>query len=267
MKKEIINYLQLVRDKNPLIMNITNFVVMNNTANAVLALGASPMMIHAKSELEEAVQIADSLVINVGTLDEYWAESMIIASKIAQQTKTPWILDPVGAGISTFRNEVLKKLLENQPTVIRGNASEIVAIHTFSNPAQKGVDSTIDSDKAIESAYKIYQKTGAIVCISGNKDYIVGDKIIEVNNGNSMMTKVTGLGCSATAIIGCFLALKKDSFIESVSGVSVFSIAGELASNNSKGPGSLQLNLYDSLYHISEKEINTLMKYQFIQSK
>jgi len=192
MKANIVNCLNVLKDKKPLVMNMTNFVVMNNTANAILALGASPMMIHAKSEIEQAVKIADSLVINVGTIDEYWAESMILASKIAQQTNTPWILDPVGAGISNFRNEVIQELINNNPTVIRANASEILSIHKFDNTEQKGVDSTVESEKVIETAYKIYQKIGAIVCVSGSKDYVVSSQTVKVNNGNAMMTKVTG---------------------------------------------------------------------------
>jgi len=255
MKRQITQNLKLLRAKKPLVMNITNFVVMNNTANALLALGGSPMMIHAKTEVEQALKLADSLVVNIGTVDEYWAESMIIATKKAQKIGVPWVLDPIGAGISDFRNDILQELIANKPTVIRGNASEIFALNSFSTVAQKGMDSTMNSEQVIDVAQEIYRQTGAIVCISGEKDYIVGRQLVEVNNGSPMMTTVTGLGCSATAIIGGFLGIKKDVFIEAISGVSIFSLAGEMAAKKARGPGNLQSSLYDKLYLINESNI------------
>ena len=261
MENQIIQNLQTVREKNPLVHNITNFVVMNNTANALLAIGASPVMIHAHKEVESVVEISNSIVINVGTIDDYWAESMLIATKKANLLKKPWILDPVGAGISTFRNNLLKELLTYNPTVIRGNASEILALDSFSNIQGKGVDSSHQSNQAIKAAQNLNQKYGSIVCISGVSDFIISDdNIIEIKNGHEMMTKVTGLGCSATAVIGAFLGLNENPYNETISGMAVFSLAGELAEKKSNGPGSLQMNLYDTLYHLSEKDIRSYLK-------
>jgi len=261
MKKEIGSQLTRLRDKKPLVMNITNFVVMNNTANALLAIGASPMMIHAHSEVQDATKIADSLVINIGTLDEYWAESMYRASETAKKHQKPWILDPVGAGLSPFRNQVIQKLIENKPTVIRGNASEIIAINDTIITAGKGVDSTHKSEDAIRSAQAIYAKTGAIVCVSGEKDYVVAEKIMQIHNGHPLMTKVTGLGCSATAIIAAFLALQTSSFIETVSGTAIFSLAGQLATpKQATLPGTLQVELYNELYTMGERTIEKMIQ-------
>ncbi len=255
MEQKIIENLIELRKTNPLVHNITNFVVMNNTANALLAIGASPMMIHCHNEVENAVEIANSLVINVGTLDEYWAEGMLKASNKANTINKPWILDPVGAGISSFRNDILHQLIQNKPTVIRGNASEIMELNQFAIQS-KGVDSTNTSDQAIEAGINLQKETGAIICISGKNDYIIGhNQIVCIENGHELMTKVTGLGCSSTAVIGGFIALNKNPMIEAISGVSLFSLAGEIAFKSSKGPGSLQMELLDMLYNLDEQII------------
>lgn len=264
MKQQIIRKLGDLRRKSPLVHNITNFVVMNNTANALLAIGASPMMIHGHKEVETAVEVAGSLVVNVGTLDDYWAESMVKAAEKARSIHKPWILDPVGAGLSAFRNEVLQELIALRPTVIRGNASEIMALNSFSVNLAKGVDSTNTSDQALEAAKELYRKTGSIVCVSGKVDYIVGEKIIGVENGHELMTKVTGLGCSSTAVIGGFIGLNEDPFTEAVSGVALFSLAGELACEKSKGPGSLQVELYDALYSLDEATIEERIQVTYV---
>ncbi|WP_413531770.1 hydroxyethylthiazole kinase [Empedobacter brevis] len=261
MENQIIQNLHAVRTKNPLVHNITNFVVMNNTANALLVIGASPVMIHAHKEVENIVKISNSLVINIGTLDDYWAESMLIAAKKANELNKPWILDPVGAGISTFRNELLKELLLYRPTAIRGNASEILALDAFETVYGKGVDSTHQSNQAIKAAQNLNQKIGSVVCISGASDFVVYDnQLIEIKNGHELMTKVTGLGCSATAIIGAFIGLNENPFVETISGMAIFSLAGELAQRKSNGPGSLQMNLYDMLYNLSAEEIQSNLK-------
>lgn len=256
MEQKIIRSLHDLRAKNPLVHNITNFVVMNTTANALLAIGASPMMVHGHKEVEAGVEVASSLVINVGTVDDYWAESMLKAARKAQELQKPWVLDPVGAGLSVFRNETLEQLIAYRPTVIRGNASEIMALHQFSMNSGKGVDSTNTSDQALDAAKALTAATGSIVCISGEVDYIVTEPlIIAVKNGHPMMTKVTGLGCSSSAVIGGFLGLNSDPFTEAVSGVALFSLAGELAFKQAKGPGSLQMELYDILFNLDETTI------------
>ncbi|WP_223607009.1 hydroxyethylthiazole kinase [Chryseobacterium sp. OSA05B] len=261
MEKILWEQVQLVRQQSPLVHNITNYVVMNNTANALLAAGASPIMAHAKSEIQEMIGIAHSVVINIGTLDEYWSESMILAAKTTHSTGKPWVLDPVGAGATSFRDEVLHQLLQYQPTVIRGNASEIIALAKANTTVTKGVDSTAQSNEAIDAARSLVNQYDTIVCISGETDIILDiQQEIFIKNGHPLMKKVTGLGCSATALIGAFIGITGDKVMAVAAAMAFIGIAGELAAEESKGPGSLQVNLIDNLYTITEQEFSTRLK-------
>jgi hydroxyethylthiazole kinase len=251
-----------VRNISPLVHSITNYVVMNTTANAVLAIGASPIMAHAKSEVEEMVNISNSLVINIGTIDEYWEEAMLLAAKKANELHKPWILDPVGAGASSFRDSALSKILTFSPTVIRGNASEIIALSKTSNTITKGVDSTAQSNEAIEAAKILMQNHKSIICISGETDIIINEtQEIHLKNGDPMMTKVTGLGCTATALIGSFIGVIENKTEAVASAMSLLGIAGEIAAQQSAGPGRLQLNILDKLYNITEDEFYNHLKW------
>lgn len=252
---------QHVREQSPLVHNITNLVVMNNTANALLSIGASPIMAHAHSEVQEMVSICNSLVINIGTLDEYTEKSFLLAAEKANETGKPWVLDPVGAGATPYRNEVLSRLLTLRPSVIRGNASEILALAKANTDITKGADSTVDSVEAINAAKELNQKYGSIICISGKTDIIVSNhNTYLIYNGNSMMTKVTGLGCSATAVIGAFIAGANDHLAAVCAAAGLFSLCGELAAHTAKGPGSLQTGLLDQLYAITQEEFITQLK-------
>jgi len=261
MENNLWKHIVQVRDTSPLVHNITNYVVMNNTANALLAVGASPIMAHAKSEVEDLVTISHSLVVNIGTLDEYWSESMLLAAKKANSLKKPWILDPVGAGATSYRDIVLSQLLMLNPTVIRGNASEIIALAKSNITATKGVDSTAKSNEAIEAAENLVRNYGSIVCISGETDIIInGNEKIVLKNGHPMMTKVTGLGCTASAIIGAFINVIENKTEAVAAAMSLLSISGELAAVQSTGPGSLQLHIIDKLYNITEAEFSDHLK-------
>lgn len=255
MKEKLWQHIQAVKKISPLVHNITNYVVMNNTANALLAIGASPVMAHAKSEVIEMVSISNSLVINIGTLDEYWVESMIKAATIAHNHTKPWVLDPVGAGATTFRDNVLQNLLKLKPTVIRGNASEIIALANTNKTITKGVDSTISSNEAIDAANFLANNYNSVVCISGEVDIIIDkNNCVHIKNGHALMTKVTGLGCSASAIIGAFVAVIENKYEATITAMSLIGLAGELGEKLSNGPGSLQLQILDKLYNITEKE-------------
>ncbi len=250
-----------IRNTSPLVHNVTNYVVMNNTANAVLAVGASPIMSHAHSEIDDIVQICQSVVINIGTLDEYWALSMLQAAKKASQLQKPWVLDPVGAGATPYRDRLLEQLLDLNPTVIRGNASEILALAKNSQTTTKGVDSTAQSNEAVFAARYLNRQFGSIVCISGETDIIVSDRqIFYIHNGSKMMTKVTGLGCSATAVIGAFIGGINNKIEAIVAATCLFSISGEIAAKQAAGTGSLQVLLLDKLFNITQEEIQ-----QYIQ--
>lgn len=255
MEKTLWQHVLAVKQKAPLVHNITNYVVMNNTANALLAAGASPIMAHAHPEVEELVGICQSLVINIGTLSPYWVDSMNLAARKAHELQKPWVLDPVGAGATSYRNSTLTGLLQYRPTVIRGNASEIMALAKINTVATKGVDSTAESNEAIDAAISLHNIYGSIVCVSGATDIIVGPSgNLYLENGDPLMTKVTGLGCSASALIGAFVSVINDITEAVAAAMSLLAISGELAAKNATGPGSLQVMLLDKLYTISEKE-------------
>jgi len=254
MENKLWQLITQVRQQSPLVYNMTNYVVMNNTANALLAVGASPIMSLAYSEIEDMATISQALVVNIGTLDEYALESMLKASATFHQLGKPWVLDPVGAGATSFRNASLQKLLQHKPTVIRGNASEIMALANVNDIRTKGVDSTETSINALQAAQQLSYQTHTIVCISGETDYVVyKSQVTEIHNGHPLMTKVTGLGCSATAIIGAFIAIAKDTFLATTAAVALLSLAGELAQQKAQGPGSLQVHLLDTLYQLDEE--------------
>lgn len=255
MEKRLWNHIQSVRQQSPLVHNITNFVVMNNTANALLAIGASPIMAHAEEEINEMVSICSATVINIGTLDEHWVRSMYKAALAASQKGKPWILDPVGAGATNYRNSVLSKLIELRPTAIRGNASEILSLANQSKSRTKGVDSTAHSSEAIDAAKYLNERFGSVICISGETDIITdGTNTAYIHNGHPLMTRVTGLGCSATAVIGAFIGTIDHKFEAVVAGTALFSLAGEVAEKISFGPGSLQVNLLDTLHTLQEEK-------------
>ena len=263
-KENFLRDLKKIQETSPLIHNITNYVVMNNTANALLAVGASPVMAHALEEVEQMVGYASALVINIGTLEPQWVQAMLNAGKIASKNGTPIILDPVGAGATTYRTESCISILNNvKPNIIRGNASEIIAlanacgISASSDSQTKGVDSTQDSADAIAVAMNFAKEKNLIISISGPTDYITdGERVAEVHFGSTMLTKVTGLGCTASAITGAFAAVNSDTFEAAAHAMLLMGCAGQRAASYSKGNGSLQLNFLDELCNFDENTLN-----------
>ena len=240
-----------VRSQRPLVHNITNYVVMNNSANALLAIGASPVMAHWTEEMEEMVSIAGSLVLNIGTLDENWLESMKVAGVAASRRGIPIVLDPVGAGATRARTAASLELIELcHPTVIRGNASEIMAL-VDAGVKSKGVDSSAQSSDAVEAARKLAEETGAVVVISGATDYITDGSVVHtVDGGDEIMTAVTGMGCTSTALVGAFAAVVKEPLVAATAAMAVMSLVGERAAAQSRGNGSMQINFLDELYSL-----------------
>ena len=249
--------LQAVRTQQPLVHNITNFVVMNNTANALLALGASPAMVHSCDEVEDFVALSQALVVNIGTLYSEQIAAAKLAVARARAAGIPWILDPVGAGATPYRRTAASALARLGPTVIRGNGSEILALaQQTTDSLGKGVDSQHGSEAALAAAHRLAQETGAVVAVTGAVDYVTdGEQLAEVHQGHPLMSRVTGLGCSATAVIGAFLAVEPAAFAATVVGLTVFGLAGELAAEQASGPGSLQVALLDALYRLDHETI------------
>jgi hydroxyethylthiazole kinase len=251
-----------IKEKSPLIHNITNYVVMNSTANALLAIGASPVMAHAVDEVAEMTGIASALVINIGTLDSAWVEAMLIAGKKARERQIPVVFDPVGAGATAFRTAISRKIIEEcKPSVIRGNASEIIALHNDGNMRTKGVDSMENSISALVPAKILAKQTNAIVVVSGERDYITNGKDVEiVENGSALMGRVTGMGCTATALIAVFAAVNADLLQASTHAMAIMGIAGEVAASRSLGNGSFQVNFLDELFTMNSETIRKTVK-------
>ena len=252
---------QRIRADAPLVHNITNYVVMNTTANALLAIGASPVMAHAAEEVEDMVGLARALVINIGTLSPPWIAAMLKAARAARQRKIPVVLDPVGAGATRFRTETARQILkESPPAIIRGNASEIRALY-YTESETKGVDSRHTADAAAEAARGLSKKHACVVSVSGAVDLIFSrDRLVRVANGHPMMPRVTGLGCTATALTGAFAAVNPSPFEAAAHAMAVMGVAGEMAAEECRGPASFQVHFLDALYGLSEEDIRSRLR-------
>jgi hydroxyethylthiazole kinase len=265
MAKKAAENLGAVRKRRPLIHNITNYVVMNYTANALLACGASPVMAHAVEEVEEMVSLAGALVLNIGTLSPPWIEAMLKAGKRANALRIPVILDPVGAGATRLRTDSARRLIEEiSIQVIRGNASEILSL-TGNRPGSgtKGVDSVHTVDQVTEAANALAMELRTTLAITGEVDLITnGERVCRVMNGHEMMSVVTGTGCTATVMIGAFLAVCANPLEAATTGLSYFGLAGEKAAAKASGSGSFQIALLDALYEMKEEELLTGAKIQ-----
>ncbi len=249
----------LVREQSPLVHNITNFVVMNSTANALLAVGASPIMAHALEELDELLAIASALVLNIGTLSAPWIESMRAAGRAARERGLPAVLDPVGAGASRLRTETSLTLLhEARPAVVRGNASEIMALAGEAGQT-KGVDSTRDASEAGGPAARLAREHGCVAVASGATDLITdGETIVRITGGHALMPRVTGMGCTATAIIGAFCAVNPDPLAAAAHAMAAMSAAGHKAAITAQGPGSMQWAFLDALHTLTRQDMDSL---------
>jgi hydroxyethylthiazole kinase len=241
--------LRALRERKPLVHQITNYVVMNETANATLALGALPVMAHAREEVEEMVGLAGALVLNIGTLSPHWVEAMIMAGKAANATRTPVVLDPVGAGATSFRTDTAKRLLSDvDVTVLRANQGEIATLVGIAAEV-RGVESISAGDDAGELARVAARNLGLVASVTGAVDHVSdGERVLAVANGHELMGAVTGTGCMSSALTGCFLAAKPSEPLEAaVEALAAFGVAGEEAARDAKGPGSFHVNLYDAL--------------------
>ncbi len=257
--KQLFYDVERIRQKNPIIHNISNLVVMPITANLLLSLGASPIMAHAQEELAEILSLAKALVINIGTLDDYWINSITMAQEIALQTKIPIAFDPVGVGASHYRTETAKKILSRGVQVIRGNASEIMAL-VDPHIKTKGVDSLQTSESALPSAVRLAKKYHCTVVVSGKIDLIVDQSnYVTLQCGTPLFTKVVGMGCSLTAIIGSFLAVNQDPFLAAVHAMTIFGLTGELAAKTALGPGSFYTQLLDHFYKLEPSSLESLV--------
>ncbi len=246
-----------IRTARPVVHNITNYVVMNSTANVLLAMGASPIMAHAPEEVKEIVQIANAVVINIGTLSETWIASMLKAVRTAADLGKPYVLDPVGAGATVLRTETAKRLInEAVPAVIRGNASEVLSLSTAKGTT-RGVDSVNSVEDATTTAQQLAAGLGTVVAVTGVNDLVTdGKTTLSVEGGHHLMATVTGTGCAASTIVGAFLAADASRpLAATAAALAFFGLAGEKAASESNAPGSFWVKVIDALYLITPDEL------------
>lgn len=247
-------YLHHMRATAPLVHNITNYVAMNIMANVLLAAGVSPAMVHAREEVAEFAALAQALSVNIGTLDPAWAEAMELAAKVMIAHDRPWVLDPVGVGATRFRQDVCARLLDLRPSVIRGNASEILALAGIGAKG-RGADSADSVEAAEAAARDLASRTGGVVAVSGPVDYITdGTDAFRVANGHALMPRVTALGCSLNGVIAAFL-VGQPALSATVAAMAFYGLAGERAAENAKGPGTFQAAFLDALHTLTPDDL------------
>jgi hydroxyethylthiazole kinase len=241
--------LRVIRERKPLVHQITNYVVMNETANATLALGALPVMAHAREEVEEMVGLAAALVLNIGTLSPHWVEAMIAAGKAANAADIPVVLDPVGAGATRYRTDTAKRILsEVNVTVLRGNQGEVATLVGVAAEV-RGVESIDGGGDPAELARSAARSLGLVASVTGVVDHVSdGERVLAVANGHELLASVTGTGCMSSALTGGFLAAKPEQPLEAAAeALAAFGVAGEDAAVDAKGPGSFHVGLYDAI--------------------
>jgi len=248
--------LRTVRERKPLVHQITNYVVMNETANATLALGALPVMAHALEEVEEMAALAGALVLNIGTLSPDWIEAMLRAGRAANAASVPIVLDPVGAGATRYRTESARRLLgELEVAAVRGNAAELATL--------AGQDAEIRGVEAIstggpELARAAARALGTVAAVTGPVDHVSdGETVLGVANGHELLGTVTGTGCMSTAVTGAFLAVVQEPLLAAAEALVAFGVAGEDAAREAKGPGSFHAALYDALYNLDPATVDS----------
>lgn len=250
--------LGLIRQRKPLVHQITNYVVMNETANATLALGALPVMAHAREEVEEMVELAGALVLNIGTLSPHWVDAMVAAGRAANATGKPVVLDPVGAGATRYRTDTARRILaEVDVTVLRGNPGEIATLLGVAAEV-RGVESIGAGDEPAELARTAGRGLGLVASVTGAVDHVSdGERVLAVANGHELLAAVSGTGCMSSALTGCFLAAKPEEPIEAAAeALAAFGVAGEDAARDAKGPGSFHVGLYDALAGLDPATLN-----------
>ena len=249
--------LREIRERKPLVHQITNYVVMNETANATLALGALPVMAHAPEEVEEMVALAGALVLNIGTLSSYWIEAMLAAGWAANQRGVPVVLDPVGAGATAYRTDTARRILEEvDVAVLRGNAGEIATLVGVAAEV-RGVESAAVGAEPADLAREAARSLGVVASVTGPVDHVSdGERVAAITNGDPMLASITGTGCMSSAITGCFLAVAGSPFDAAVEALVAFGVAGEDAAQEARGPGSFHVNLYDALAALDPRTLD-----------
>jgi len=254
--------LRRLREKRPLVHQITNYVVMNETANATLAIGALPVMAHAREEVEDMVALAGALVLNIGTLSPEWIDAMLLAGRRANVLDVPVVLDPVGAGATRYRTETARRILDEvDVAVLRGNAGEVATLVGV-DAEVRGVESLSAGEDADELALTAARALGVVASVTGPVDHVSdGERIERIANGDPLLASITGTGCMSSAITGCFLAVNRARPLKAAAEALVaFGVAGEDAAEVARGPGSFHAALYDALAALDPETLDGRMR-------
>ena len=249
-----------VATRRPLVQNITNFVAMDISANVLLAVGASPAMVSAIEEVAEFVALADALAVNIGTLSRASLDSMLLAAKTARVLGKPWVLDPVGVGATAFRNGAAAALLAHGPSIVRGNASEIMALARIAGAGgdaarPKGVDSGNTTAEAEQAAVALARMLDCTVAATGEIDFVTdGTRSARIAGGSGMMATVTGVGCALSALAAAYAAVETDSYVAACAALQTYAIAGGMAGEQCEGPGSFRMIFLDMLNVVDREE-------------
>lgn len=258
----ITRMIELVREKEPLVHNITNEVVVNYTANGLYAIGASPVMASAIEEVADMAKNVDGLLLNLGTLTSNQAEAMIVAGKAANEKGIPVVLDPVAVGATPLRIAVASRILDEvKISLIRGNAGEISNLAGIEAEV-RGVDTvgTLDNRKVAIHAAKFL---GVPVMVTGKEDVITdGKEVYTISNGTPLLTKVTGTGCLLGAVIVAFLATGEDTVQAATAAVAYYGVAAEQAAKHATAPGSFQIAFLDALFETNGQDVSEKIKIQ-----
>ncbi len=248
--------LRRVRETRPLVHVITSFVAADLTANLLLSAGARVVMAEDKAEAEDFVALADALCLHLGILTADRVEPMVAAARFAVELGRPWVLDPVGVGASAERRSLATRLSGLQPTVIRGNAAEILAMAEGEAAPIAGVDSPVDSAEALDAAHDLSRSTGALVAVSGSVDYVTdGSRLAAVANGHHLMTRVAGVGCALSALMAACCTVEEDALEAASHALAIVGLAGELAAEEASGPASFRMSLIDRLYSLDQDSL------------
>lgn len=258
MLNKIVNVLEDVRAKTPLVQAITNYVTINDCANILLCAGASPAMCEAREEVEEFVNLISALYINIGTLTKEQEEASILAVKRAAELNKPVILDPVACGAISRKKDLVHKLLEcGNISVIKGNIGEIKFLAGCSGKV-RGVDSIDDGEGAVEACRELAKSLGAVIAATGQTDIVTdGQQTYLIDNGSSMLTLVTGAGCMAGALAAATAGANEDRLVSTVAALILMGLAGEMAAGSLEKPlpGSFRIKLFDFVYSITGADV------------
>jgi hydroxyethylthiazole kinase len=245
-----------LRSASPLVQCITNAVVTNFTANVLLALGAAPAMVDIPGEAAQFAPLASGVLVNLGTPTEAQRAAMLEAAEAAAASGTPWVLDPVAVGFLTVRTRTAQQLVAQRPTIIRGNASEIIAL-AGSGGGGRGVDSVDEPAAALDAARLLASRYGSVVAVSGAVDAVVpaDGAVIRVANGTPLLTRVTGGGCALGAVMAAFASLTPDPLLAATAATGVYTLAAEKAAILAEGPGTFAPRFLDALAAITPADV------------